>query len=167
MNGIVSFKLNDRQAAFVSAFVEHGDKIAAADAAGYDGNHLDTTAHRLLAMPAVAAAIQLQTMHRLRNAAPMALSVIINLARSDKASDRVKLEAAKTLLDRAGFIAPKAADADPDGNKPLSEMTPDELRDFISKGREQLEAKMVDVTPKVDNAAVDAALDAQVIDMFS
>jgi hypothetical protein len=51
---------------------------------------------------------------------------------------KLQLEAAKTVLDRAGHIAPKASEAEMIGDKPLTEMSLDELDAFIRAGQAAL-----------------------------
>jgi hypothetical protein len=67
-------------------------------------------------------------------------------------SERVRLEASKAWLDRAGLVPPKAMEESRDPEKPLHEMTVTEMRAY----RDRLEAEIVgrakDVTPTPDPA---------------
>ncbi len=84
----------------------------------------------------VLAAIEALTARRLRAAAPVALKLIEDLVGDKTIAPRVRLDAAKTLLDRAGYTPPNQA-AD---KAPLSpaEMTAEQLREFIADGERAL-----------------------------
>jgi phage terminase small subunit len=96
--------LTEKQQAFVSAYVASGGRVAkAAEAAGYAAPNEGS---RLLRNPNVLKAIQQAVMDDLGSAAVSALSAVKRLVRSAN-SEYVKLEAAKDILDRAGFKPPE------------------------------------------------------------
>jgi hypothetical protein len=98
--------LTDRQAAFISAYVANGGKVGlAATRAGYTSKNEGS---RLLRDPKIVKAIQTLMQDAIGVHAVAALGTVVKLARSAK-SDYVKLEAAKDLLDRAGFKPPDKA----------------------------------------------------------
>ena len=59
--------------------------------------------------------------------APAAVEVLASLMDDEDASPKIRLDAAKTILDRAGFVPPKALEAPTVGEKSLHEMSRDEL----------------------------------------
>ena len=63
--------------------------------------------------------------------APAAISVLSGLMNDEDASPKIRLDAAKTILGRAGFVPPKASDAPTVGEKSLHEMTRDELAERV------------------------------------
>jgi hypothetical protein len=133
---IVSNGLTEKQLSFVR---HTGRGIEPADAvklSGFTGADPAGTAWALLRTPHVLRAIQVETARNLAEAAPMALDVVKRLAMGELGAanlPKVRLDAAKTLLDRAGMIAPKAKDADSSLDKQLNEMTVEELRALMSK----------------------------------
>lgn len=95
-----------------------------------------------------------------------ALGVLRTAMTSEDVPWGVRVQAAKTVLDRAGHIAPKAAEPPRAGDKPLSEMTADELEAFIRRGREALDGA---ARPQLDLVAIappDAPGAPQVIDII-
>jgi hypothetical protein len=65
-------------------------------------------------------------------------------------SPPIRLGAAKTLLDRAGYIAPKAKDESVDRAKALNEMTTEELR----AAADRLDAEIANRAKHVIGASV-------------
>lgn len=80
---------------------------------------------------------------------------------------KIRADAAKVLLDRAGYVPPKA-DAPGAGGamRDPSEMSSDELRAFIEKAEAQLGARAQPVEVARQNAPNDDASSQQVIDML-
>lgn len=66
----------------------------------------------------------------LQDAAPLALKYLVLLVKDDTASHRQRLEAAKTLLDRAGYPARAASG---DGVKDLKELSTAELTEMLQE----------------------------------
>lgn len=102
-------QLTTRQRRFVHAFIR-GDLTQgeAARCAGYAESVSDNVASKLMRNPLIQQAIQRETLKAIGLAAVPALRAVVSLVREAK-SDYVKLEAAKDLLDRAGFAAPQRA----------------------------------------------------------
>lgn len=95
--------LTEMQRAFVEHYVTTGGKVGiASQRAGYKDR---ATGSRLLRDPKVVKAIQEMMVDAIGVHAASALGTVVKLARSAK-SDYVRLEAAKDLLDRAGFKPP-------------------------------------------------------------
>lgn len=139
--------VTEQQQAFAEAYVlGSGNATQAAVAAGYSAVSARQTASRLLATPHVQEAIRRAQAHVLRNRlASKALGVLEKILDDDGAPAGVRVDAAKTILDRAGLPAVRAAEQLPDGDKPMNEMTVAELDGVIRRMRVRLEA--IDVEP--------------------
>lgn len=95
-------ELTEMQEAFVEAYVTNGgNKLDAAIEAGYSPDTARFQAYQLIRKPHVMQAILERTGIELVASAPRARATISRLL--DSKSDYVALEAAKDLLDRAGF----------------------------------------------------------------
>jgi uncharacterized protein (UPF0147 family) len=151
-------RLTEQQEALVRAISSGLTMREASEASGYSV----TNTYNALSSPIVRAAIQTSLSNMLQTrAAPMALHVLIEITEDKTAPKGVRVDAARTLLDRAGYVAPRAREATKD-EKPLSERTPEELRAFIA----QLESTLADKAKPVHGTRVDDTTDAQVSDMF-
>lgn len=153
------FDLSDKHAIFVKEIASGAKDYCAAATAGYIGESARTTAWRLLREPRIMAAIQFEVRRRLIGMAPVALSVLETLMTA-ATSEKVRADCAKTLLDRAGLIAPRAA-APGTGDKPLHEMAVTELRAMADKLQGEIEARARPV-----NAPNAPSADGQVVDMI-
>ncbi|WP_374340256.1 terminase small subunit [Methyloversatilis sp.] len=143
--------LTTKQRAFVRQFVEMGCGLegagVAAIAAGYaEGS---TAARRLLEMPSVREAVRVEQRGKLRVLANKALDVVADIMRDEEAPPKVRLDASKVILDRAGLVAtqPEASDPADSYDRPVSEMTREELRALLEEAR----AAMADAAPRVIN----------------
>ena len=95
--------LTDQRKQFVEAYCRLGNGTMAAREAGYkDSKSLVNQASKL--KRELAAEISEELRSSFMNAAPKALSILMDLA-ENSASDSVKFQAAKDLLDRAGYRA--------------------------------------------------------------
>jgi hypothetical protein len=103
MQDVETRELTDMQAAFVDHFVATGGKVGiAATRAGYADR---AQGSKLLRDPKITKAIQQRVHDEIGTAAVSALGTVVKLAKSAK-SDYVRLEAAKDLLNRAGYVPP-------------------------------------------------------------
>lgn len=120
---------NDQQKAFAEAYVlGSGNATQAAIAAGYSAVSARQTASRLLATPHVQEAIRSAQAHVLKNRlASKALGVLEKILDDDSAPAGVRVDAAKTVLDRAGFAAARTPDLPLDSDKTVGEMGLPEL----------------------------------------
>lgn len=101
------------------------------------------------------------------DAAPAALRVLYQILHDTKAAPGVRVQAANSLLDRAGFDAKRLAQAAQSGDKLDSEKTADELRAEIAALERELSNRARNVTPESPNDAPnDAPIDPQIIDIF-
>jgi hypothetical protein len=113
----------------LAAAIARGVPIPQAAAlAGYK----DTgSGYRAAARPGVKAAIVQEVARLLAvEGAPLALSVLVETCRDQAAPARVRVDAAKTILDRAGIAARQAPEP---GAKPLSDMGTGELRALVER----------------------------------
>jgi phage terminase small subunit len=136
--------LNARQAEFVKSYVEGGNAHAAALAVGYSEGTARCAGVQILELPHVALAISKAVRLRLASAAPMALNVLMHLAEKG-VSERVRMESASRLLDRAGHVPPRPDDNQNKPDAPLHEYTIEQLNEIIA-GRAK------NVTPSPDPA---------------
>jgi phage terminase small subunit len=137
-------ELSAQQRIFVESFIEHGDARRAAKEAGYKETAMRTADLQMLGAPRIAFAITMAARSRLLRATPMALRTLEFLA-EHAVSERVRMESATRLLDRAGLVPPAPPKEDPNMvEKPLNEMTTEELRALAA----------TDVTPATDSDVV-------------
>jgi phage terminase small subunit len=100
-------QLTDKQQAFVDLYVSTGGKVGiASQRAGYADR---AQGSKLLRDPRVIKAIQERMTDAIGVHAAAALGTVVKLAKSAK-SDYVRLEAAKDILDRAGYKPPERVD---------------------------------------------------------
>ena len=103
-------------------------------AAGYSGSMTP----RVAITPAMRDEIRTLTGHQLSEAAPIAVKTLLAMVADEDKPDRIRIDAAKTILDRAGYVAPKAADAPSGAEKALHEMTRDELAERADRLQKEI-----------------------------
>jgi hypothetical protein len=150
--------LNEQQRSFATFYVSDpdaaGNGTASAIAAGYAPDCAKQTAYRLLRHDGVHAEVDRLTREALGDHATAALGLLGRAVRDEQAPLKVRVDACKTILDRAGFIPPKAADAPRPPSKPTERLSLAELdvmmvelRAEIAAKAAALEAELIDVTP--------------------
>lgn len=119
----------DQQKLFAEHYVlSGGSAAAAARQAGYSPGGSRQSASRLLALPHVQAEIRRQQTVTLRGRlASKALNVLEGILDDPDAPPGVRVDAAKTILDRAGLSAARTPDAASDDDVPLESLTLAEL----------------------------------------
>lgn len=148
--------LTDMQAAFVSAFLANGGNATrAADAVGYKSPRVAGNA--LTRNPKVASAIRRAIRSEITTkGTKLAWSAIERILEDPTAPYSVQLKAATKVLDYTfGKDGNKSDPDNPISDKPIAEMTVEELQGVIDKGTAMLKtvANAVDVTPEyVDNS---------------
>lgn len=151
MNAIAKINLTDKQATFVSGIIKGLEPEAAARDAGFSAPRLD--AWRLLRAPSVLYAVDLGLRKKLHGElVPLAFKTLIALVQNAD-SDRVKLDAAKIILDRAGFVPAKQATSH-DDREPEA-MSTTELHALIERLERELGDRAAPVGETVDAQAVD------------
>ena len=153
-------ELTFKQSLFVEAFVESGDAHQAALSAGYAAATARTAGTEILGVRHIAQAVALAVRERLVASAPMALRVIEMLMNNESISPKVRLDAAKALLDRAGYVPPRPRNETNAGEKLLHEMSVDELREMAAKLDDEIagRAKNISDSPAEPDEDVLAAL---------
>jgi hypothetical protein len=126
MSELATRHLTEMQEAFVERLIECGDASTAARLAGFADRR---EPWRLLRIPHVLAAVNAAMKTALAHDAPVARLLLRQYVMDPKMNPKIRLEAAKTLLDRSGYVAPKARDDSADGGyRSLHEMTTEQLR---------------------------------------
>jgi hypothetical protein len=147
------FELTEMQAQFVHHVSEGIDPHRAVALAGYETSNAYSRAHDLLRAPHVLAAIHTEVRRKLVAGAPIALSVIERLVKDEATPPKIRLDAAKTLLDRAGHIAPRAIVDKGTHELVLNELSIGELRQLADKLESELAGRAKDVSGASDDPA--------------
>jgi predicted esterase len=106
----LSRPLTQKQQRFVSEYLQNGgNQTAAALSAGYSEGAAADMASRMVRNPLIQQAIQRETLTAIGLSVAPALHRVVTLIDHAR-SDYVKLEAAKDVLNRAGFAAPQRVD---------------------------------------------------------
>ncbi len=151
MKSITPIRLTDMQAEFVRGVCAGRRPDDAARAAGFGGEAWQV-ASRLLHVPAVVAAIRTEINRLLTiEALPLAYRVLLDLAKDETVPAAVRRACARDLIDRAGIVPPKAQEAPGQGDKPLSEMSSEELRGLVDRLESELAGRAIPVDAQ-DNA---------------
>lgn len=144
MPPLAKMQLTEKQRAFVRFVADGVAPRLASKLAGYEADMVDTA--RILESPRVQSAIREVVSRKLfTEGAPLAYKVLVEVLNSPKAQHRDKIAAAKTILDRAGFIAPAASKATNAEDKPLHEMTTAELRARAERLAQEISGRAVTV----------------------
>lgn len=137
--------LTERQRNFCRLFVDLGCSYdtagTAAVEAGYAASDSLGAGRRLLAMPHVRAEIHRLQTGRLSAMASQAIDVINEIMMDPDADHKVRLEAAKAVLDRAGIVAlrePAKLLGLGEDDKRVSEMTREELRTLLEQAKRDM-----------------------------
>jgi hypothetical protein len=146
---IIPTSLNEMERAFVRRLAEIGDPRTAILDAGYLGERPDRAANNLLATPHILKAVQTAVRGRLVNEGPNSIRVLVELRDNPEISPKVRADCAKTLLDRAGHVAPRATIDRNQTDKPLHELSTDELRAMADR----LEGELAERAKPVISAA--------------
>ena len=112
--------LTDQQEAFVAAFTSApgaiGNGSEAARRAGYSKKSARDIARQLLLKPHIQVAIDQANRAQIGGSlASKAVEVLENIINDPEAPPKLKLDASKTILDRAGHIAPRAREPSKEG----------------------------------------------------
>lgn len=134
-------KTTDLQDKFIIHIVYDGvSGSEAARRAGYSHASARQTASQLLASPHIQAAIRNEQYKHLNGSlASKAIKTLEAIMDDITSPAGARVDCAKTILDRAGLIAPRIAPVSPFENKPVHEMNKEELEDFIFKTKALIE----------------------------
>ncbi len=137
-------ELTEAQQVFVMHFTSSpgaiGNAAESARRAGYSEKSARELGRQLLDKPHVRKAVEDANRHSISGKiATKAVDLLERVIDDENAPIKVRVEAAKTILDRAGIVAATAIKADgKDGvpEKPLSEMTVEELEEIVRQSGE-------------------------------
>ena len=136
MREVQPIPLKGSYATFVRAFLKDGNATAAAIVAGFSELDADDTGRRLLQRAEVIAAVQYEVRRGLVVDAPNSIRVLRWL-RDNADTQKIRLDAAKSLAAMAGHVAPRAA-AEKPADQPLHEMTTDQLRELAGRLEDEI-----------------------------
>jgi phage terminase small subunit len=131
--------------------------LRAAELAGYAREYASQSAYQLLRSPNVLATLRFEMARRVTSLAPLGLSVIEALVRDTATPAKIRLDGAKTLLDRAGWIAPRATIDKTGADISLHEMTVSDLRSLADKLESELATRATSANnTQGDSEAIDS-----------
>lgn len=125
--------LTEQQVRFVAEFVSNGGNgKQACVTAGYAAKSAHQEAYRLLRKPHVLEAVRKEQARVLGTMSAKALHVLDQLLGDTEISPAVRLDAAKTILDRAGYVSARnPSHSISSDDRALTEMSADELRALL------------------------------------
>lgn len=140
-------KLTEAQEAFVIHFTSSpgaiGNAAESARRAGYSEKSAREIGRQLLDKPHVRKAIDDANRQSISGTlATKAVELLKRVIEDENAPIKVRVDAAKTILDRAGIVAVAPAKPDSTGDvpeKPLSEMTIEELEEIVRCSSEEMQ----------------------------
>lgn len=146
----LAYGLTEKQAAFVAALVRGSDFAQAEHKAGY----MFEARHTLLRLPHVRAAIEqeIRTV-LLTEDAPLARQVLHKLVADENTAPRIRVDAAKILLDRAGITPPATAEAAA-GDRSIADMTSSQLVAFVAQRQVELERSVLELDARAERASL-------------
>lgn len=159
--------LPDHWRRFVHAYVNSGNIELASAQSGFSGS----TGQYIIRQDIVQAALRQEMQRALNEDAALARAFLREILdgsafpegrKDSEGALKLRADVGKTLMDRAGYVAPKAGDGASPGAKDPSEMTSDELRAFIDKA----EATLADRAKPIDNAPNAPVDDSQIADLI-
>ena len=136
--------LTEKQSAFITAFTSTpsciGNASKSAVAAGYSEKSAYEIGRQQLEKPKIKAAVDEALREQIGGSlAAKAVDFLRIIIDDPDALPKLKMDAAKTLLDRAGLIAPRAAEQKPSGSQTdLTSLSMEELEAFILQGQASL-----------------------------
>lgn len=150
-------KLDEKTEKFIQALADGAGFELASEAAGYHR----ADAHALLQTPRISRLVELRSRSVLRNdLAPKALKFIGELVSREDAPLKERRQAAQFVLERAGYVAPRAQIQDA-AEKSISALSADELASLVEKLEQERASRSRPV-----NAPNAQGLDDQALDML-
>lgn len=148
-------KLDERQDKFIECLATGLGLDLSASAAGYELFE----AHALLQTPRISRLVENRVKAVLRNdMAPRAVAFLDSLVQNKKASNHDRRAAAQFILERAGYVAPRAQVAEA-AEKSISAMSADELASLVEKLEAERASRAKDVSApnaqELDSEATD------------
>lgn len=154
-------QLSDKETLLVRSFLACHDWTESALNAGYSESVAKLAPYWATRRPQILAAIHLETAATIVTAAPAALDTVRKIQKGEIVEGaKVRLDAAKAILDRAGHIAPRARALGDAGQKTLGEMSLDELKATQERLNSELaaRAKPVNAQPVTLDSSYDVDL---------
>lgn len=151
--------LTEQERALVCGLVCGLDFEPAARAAGYAESGIPSLKSRVTRKPEFQAALHVEMARRLNELAPDALETVRQVKKGlITEGAKVRLDAAKIILDRAGYIAPRARIQGDGTEKTLGEMSIEELKATQDRLQQEIEAraktvKAQELPPSTDQAS--------------
>ena len=149
--------LTEQQVAFVLHFTSTPDAIGnaseSARRAGYSQRSAAELGHQLLEKPHVQDAIREANKRQISGKiAAKSIALLSRVIDDEAVSMKVRVDAARTILDRAGYGAfmtqPKRSD-----ERAMNEMTKDELLDLMRQARKEMDrARVINAEPSAAEA---------------
>lgn len=127
-----------QQQRFVEAFVNNPVASEAAAFAGFGVKNSRQIGWQLLQKPHIIAAIKAEQQRKLSKLSCLALSTLEQALTDEEVPMRIKIDAAKIVLDRSGFSVDESRATRQADEIELEEMTVEQLQQFINEGRRQL-----------------------------
>ena len=138
-------KLTEKQEAFVHHITRTlgaiGNASQAAILAGYSKSSAKEIGYQNLHNKNIQQAIFETNQKQISGSlASLAVNVLREIIEDENAPQKIRLDAARTILDRSGIIAPKAEEPVQKIEKDFEDMSVEELQDFI-RGRKKIVAE--------------------------
>lgn len=154
----IAVKADERQRKFIECLATGAGLDLSAAAAGYEPFEAQT----LLQTPRISRLVELRVRSALQNDyAPRAIKFLADLADDAKAPLKERRQAAQFVLERAGYVAPRAQIQEA-AEKSISAMSAEELASLVEKLEQERASRAKDVS--APNAQ---AMDSEAIDMLS
>ncbi len=164
MSNIQTVKgMTERKRAFIYNICDRGLPVnLAAKEAGY----ASSSSKYLLSDPSISAAIQERMLYLFRaEDAPIARQVLRAIMIDESANVKARIECAKALLNRGGFVEPKASIVAEGEVKEASEMTGQEIQSAIESLTRELGVRAVGAK-LVESEAIEVEDTIQVVDIL-
>lgn len=132
---------------FAIAYAELGNATQAAVRAGVPRSSAHSMGYKWLRDERVVAQIREAMNERLRELGPLAIEVIRDVLLSPNVAPQTRLQAARDVMDRLGWVPPKRADIVAEDARPLEELSLRELEEFASghRGAKLDEASLIEL----------------------
>ena len=124
-----------KRAAFACAYAELGNATQAALSAGVPQSSAHSMGYRWLRDDRVVIMIREAMDDRLKALGPLAIKVVKDIMLSEHASPQTRLQAARDVLDRLGWVPPRRAETVDPTPLELHEMTISQLEEMTSGQR--------------------------------
>lgn len=161
-NELTRLALDERESAFVGLVAAGRDPVDAARAAGYGDSTARNIRASVMRRPDVLAALHLEVARAIANDAPIARKVIMEIIQDKTASAKVRGDLAVKVLGLTGHIAPRAKAAGDANEKPLNEMTVEELKTIRDRLEDELAGRAKPVN--APSAPTPRVIDVELLD---